>query len=171
MGSSGIFNVTGTQGLVRISANGWSDPGATGSTIATDNTTYKAMMLVGNNVAGNSGRGREVKVWDFLNVQGPVQSASGGFIFPDGTVQTTAGGGVSGYEIKTTQLFVVSHGNVDVSCSVGKKVFGGGCNQQSGPDRAIVDSNPIGTSGWHCNVRDVTVNESVTVTAYAICGN
>lgn len=87
--------MTGSQGLLSLGAKGWTDPGSTGAAIITDNSSYKALMIVGNNVAGNSGYGREVKVWDFLNVQGWIKSASGGYIFPDGTTQTTAASGSS----------------------------------------------------------------------------
>lgn len=87
--------ISGSQGILNMGAGGWIDPGATGASIITDNSTYKALMIVGNNISGNSGKGREVKVWDYLNVQGPVHSASGGFIFPDGTTQTTAASGSS----------------------------------------------------------------------------
>jgi hypothetical protein len=44
---------------------------------------------------GNLGIGAATPAYK-LDVAGPVRSTSGGFIFPDGTVQTTANGGAGG---------------------------------------------------------------------------
>lgn len=44
---------------------------------------------------GNVGVGTQTPAYK-LDVAGPVRSTSGGFIFPDGTVQTTANGGAGG---------------------------------------------------------------------------
>jgi len=69
-GSNRTLDMSGNAGGLRISANNWSDGGATYGHIISDNGSYKALMIVGNNIAGNSGRGREIKVWDYLNLQG-----------------------------------------------------------------------------------------------------
>jgi len=66
--------INGSGGILNLGATGWIDPGATGASIVTDNNGYKALMIVGNNVVGNSGMGREVKVWDYLNVQGALNT-------------------------------------------------------------------------------------------------
>jgi len=50
---------------------------------------FEVMRLAAN---GNIGIGTATPAYK-LDVAGPVRSSSGGFIFPDGTVQTTAGGG------------------------------------------------------------------------------
>ena len=76
-----------------------------------------------------------------------------------------------GYQIVTNSATSGGHFTVEVSCPAGKKVLGGGCNQQSGGDRALVHDNPLGDSGWHCRGRDVNTNQTVTLTAYAICAN
>src|ERR1043165_133160 len=44
---------------------------------------------------GNVGFGTNAPAYK-LDVAGPIRSSSGGFVFPDGTVQTTAGGGGGG---------------------------------------------------------------------------
>lgn len=82
---------------------------------------------------------------------------------------TPMGGSLSGYQIVTNSITSGGHYDVDVYCPVGKKVLGGGCNQQSGANRGLVDANPISSSGWHCRVRDISNPQSVTTTAYAIC--
>ena len=66
--------VSGSEGILNFGANGWMDPGVTGGSIITDNNLYKALMIVGSDVSGNSGKGREVKVWDYLNVQGALNT-------------------------------------------------------------------------------------------------
>jgi len=69
-GVNRTMDMSGNAGGLRFSANNWTDGGATYGHVISDNGTYKALMIVGNNITGNSGRGREVKVWDYLNVQG-----------------------------------------------------------------------------------------------------
>ncbi len=72
--TGGNIDSFGSGGSLRLGANDWADGGATYGHVISDNTTYKALMIVGNNIAGNSGLGREVKVWDYLNVQGRIGS-------------------------------------------------------------------------------------------------
>lgn len=60
-----------------LETNNWNDPGATGAGIAADNNNYKTLMIVGNNVTGNSGLGREVGLWDFLKINGRLQITGG----------------------------------------------------------------------------------------------
>jgi len=56
-----------------LGANNWIyNPGDTGASIIVDDNNIKALMLVGNNVTGNAGFGRQVDVYDYLNVHGPV---------------------------------------------------------------------------------------------------
>jgi hypothetical protein len=74
---------------MNLGGNGWTDPGTTGASILVDNSSYKALMIVGNNISGNSNKGREIKVWDYLNVQGPINSVSGGI-----TASNTGGHGI-----------------------------------------------------------------------------
>jgi len=68
--NGGNEDITASGGGLRLGANNWSDAGPTYGHIITSNSGHNALMIVGNNVAGNSGHGREVKVWDYLNVQG-----------------------------------------------------------------------------------------------------
>jgi len=68
--NDGNIDVIGSAGGLRLGASNWSDGGTTYGHIISDNGSYKALMIVGNDISGNSGRGREVKIWDYLNVQG-----------------------------------------------------------------------------------------------------
>ena len=43
-------------------------------------------------------------------------------------------------KIKTAAKTSAYHFTVDVYCSSGKKILGGGCNQQAGGSRAIIDN-------------------------------
>jgi hypothetical protein len=70
-----------------------------------------------------------------LTCSGPVAAGSGGFVFPDGTVQTSAAtGGVSGYEIVSTAPFpnfpsTIAPGtsfSIAMICPGVKKAVGGG---------------------------------------------
>lgn len=72
--SGGNIDTFGAGGALRLGADNWADGGATYGHVISDDTTYKALMIVGNNIGGNSGLGREVKVWDYLNVQGRIGS-------------------------------------------------------------------------------------------------
>ncbi len=78
-GGSRVLDMTGNAGGLRLGANNWSDGGTSYGHIVSDNGSYKALMIVGNNISGNSGRGREVKVWDYLNVQGAL-NVTGQFV-------------------------------------------------------------------------------------------
>jgi hypothetical protein len=86
--------VSGSQGQLNLGATGWNSAGNTAGSIVTDNTIYRALMIVGNNVSGNSGKGREVKVWDYLNVQGPINSTGAGTFA--GLLTASGGAQVSG---------------------------------------------------------------------------
>jgi hypothetical protein len=80
---------------------------------------------------------------------------------------------VTGYELSTYSAVATGggHFDTDVYCPPGKNVLGGGCNQMAAANRALVDSNPIGETGWHCHTRDIMYSQVTTVTAYAICAN
>jgi hypothetical protein len=55
-------------------------------------TIFESARFTSN---GNVGIGTNAPAYK-LEVAGPIRSSSGGFVFPDGTVQTTAGGGAGG---------------------------------------------------------------------------
>ena len=74
-----------------------------------------------------------------------------------------------GYQVVTAAQSGSGHFTVDVTCPAGKKVLGGGCSQEAGVNRGLVDSSPQGNNGWHCHGRDISNTPTVTLTAYAIC--
>lgn len=83
--TAGDININAAGGGLKLGANNWTDGGATYGHIISDNNVYKALMIVGNNIAGNDGLAREVKVWDFLNVQGTMNAIT--------AIRTGAGAG------------------------------------------------------------------------------
>jgi len=56
------------------------------------------------NSVGNVGIGTATPAYK-LDVAGPIRSSSGGFVFPDGTVQTTAGGGGSQWTTSGANIY------------------------------------------------------------------
>jgi hypothetical protein len=75
-----------------------------------------------------------------------------------------------GYEVVTNAVSGAGHYNVDVYCSSGKTVIGGGCSQDDvSASTAITDNRPIGSTGWHCRTRDIDTSTARTTTAWAIC--
>lgn len=149
------------------SKNGWSGVGFPGSGTLMMRSDYSGFY------------NKNDSDWRFLvSDVGTMYGPGGGNIklgtgitFPNGTVQTTAAGGMSGYQIVTSSVASSGHYSVDVYCPVGKVVIGGGCNQQAGTYRVTHDTNPIGSTGWHCGVGVAVANQSVVTTAYAICAN
>ncbi len=91
MKNTGDMQMTGGQGKLWLETNGWSDPGTTGAGIAVDNNSYKSLMVVGNNVAGNLGQNRQVQVWDYMKVNGYLtvgtQANATGTNPPSGTMR------------------------------------------------------------------------------------
>jgi hypothetical protein len=86
--------------------------------------------------------------------------------------------GLAGYEEKTHQVFVSAGAFVDVfvSCSAGKKVFGGGFDIETPEDVSVFSSEPSDGSGnivdnrWNVSVQNTgSVTRQVTVTA--ICAS
>jgi hypothetical protein len=85
------------------------------------NYTHGATVLFTNglerfriNAAGNVGIGTNAPAYK-LDVAGQIRSSSGGIVFPDGTVQTTAGGGSSQWSTSGTNIYYnVAGGNVGI---------------------------------------------------------
>jgi hypothetical protein len=114
-----------------------------------------------------------------LTVAGTVESTSGGFKFPDGTVQTSAaaGAGVPGYEIVTAQVLVPggAEGTLSAVCPSGKKATGGGFAMGTGlvereNHPAIRPGGFPRTFGdaWFVRAFNPTGTQ-LLMTAYAVC--
>ena len=109
-----------------------------------------------------------------LVTSGTVESTSGGFKFPDGTVQATAAGGVSGHELVSTDAEIQAGEILRVLaiCPSGKKVLGGGWNVfgPGNPDVVIRSSSPFfGDAIWQATFRNDHPFAEATGQAWAIC--
>jgi hypothetical protein len=104
---------------------------------------------------------------DKLSVNGTIQSMSGGFKFPDGTVQTKAASGLSGLNVVESSSCNGSGAQIDfpVFCRSGQvAIGGGGYIQESGcgsPEAYIgqiflTRSWPLGNppNGWRITAAD-----------------
>ena len=102
-----------------------------------------------------------------LTIGGTVESKSGGFKFPDATVQTSAAVAVVG--VLQPAVTTTTAVGVAASCPSGQKVMSGGC-QPSSFNCSLEASYPTAT-GWQCNWhnrKDATCLGS-TNKAYVIC--
>ncbi len=82
--NNGDLQMTGVQGKLWLETNGWTDPGTTGAGISVDNNNYKQLMIIGNNISGNDGQGRQVGIWDYLKVNGKMR-VTGNLYLNDGS--------------------------------------------------------------------------------------
>ena len=100
-----------------------------------------------------------------LTVSGTVRAISGGFEHPDGTVQSTSAFG--GYE--RINIGCGSANSCIATCSVGKKILSGGCQNSFSPlssAAVLISSFPASDSQWSCQWSNVG---SFAVSAWAIC--
>jgi len=105
-----------------------------------------------------------------LSCTGTIQSASGGFRFPDNTVQTTAAtGGISAHEIvqNTCTVPVAGTNECLANCPTGKTILGGGVFVDRG-SASIFRTNPEGGVRWRGGVRAGT-DAAAQMTTFAIC--
>ncbi|MFA5169471.1 MAG: hypothetical protein WC420_01820 [Candidatus Paceibacterota bacterium] len=117
-----------------------------------------------------------------LSVAGTVQSTSGGFLFPDGTVQTTKAGTFSA--ANCTQVTASSscaggtHCTASAICPTSTYIVGGGC--YGVPSQAnnvyMAASVPLsvitsGAQGWYCHeyVGSALTWGTWPITTYGIC--
>lgn len=112
-------------------------------------------------VSGNVGIGM-ISPAQKLSVAGTVQSTSGGFMFPDGTVQATRAGvfSASGCTQVSNASYCAggTHCPVSVTCPASTYVVGGGCyGNPAHANNCYMDASvPLsvitpGAQGWHCN--------------------
>jgi len=104
-----------------------------------------------------------------LSCSGTIQSASGGFKFPDNTVQTTAAtGGLSAHEIVQSSCSVAAGSTNEciADCPTGKTILGGGVFVDRG-SASIFRTNPEGGVRWRGGVRAGA--EAALMTTFAIC--
>lgn len=96
-----------------------------------------------------------------LTVSGTISTTSGGYQYPDGTIQTTAA--FSGYERVSASC--ISNSECFVSCSAGKKIISGGCST-SNATHDLVSSHPTSDTQYRCQWNSAL---SSNLVAYAIC--
>jgi hypothetical protein len=85
--------------------------------------------------------------------------------------------GISGYEERTHERFVSAgaFANVSVSCSTGKKIFGGGFDVETPSDVKVFSSEPTDGSGnvidngWNVLVHNAGSVTRQVVTVIAVC--
>ena len=124
--------------------------------------------LVLNPIAGNVGIGTTGPAQK-LSVAGTIESTSGGFKFPNGSIQTVAATG--GTLSCTTVTASATNAGVTATCATGYVVTGGGCyTLQNLTDLGdYQEHNYPSGNGWYCARIMVTGGSAVNVTAYAQC--
>lgn len=163
---SNHLQIGGTSGILHMGAKNWIDLGATSAGIVVDNNAYKALMIIGNNVAGNSGLGREVKIWDFLNVQGNARV--------NGTLWVAPG---YIYGRLNCQNFAGPVTNVSVATCPANwfMTSGGGYCYQNNPHtnghNFLIESYPLNNNQWQADCHGDNNNgaASQAARAWVIC--
>lgn len=102
-------------------------------------------------------------------IQGPAGSKG-----DKGDTGATGANGISGWEsrIITGYISPSSSKSLDVSCTTGKKVLGGGCliGGYGGNHQIVLEqSYPLNNTTWRCNAYNANAGEDGYIYAYAIC--
>ena len=131
-------------------------------------TNNNDVMNIGTN--GNVGIGTAV-TGEKLSVAGRIESSSGGFRFPDGTVQATAA--TAGTLTVTTRTATATLGpqtcctGATAICNAGEVVTGGGFERADDPALEVRFSRPA-ANGWTAQMTNYgTATRNLTV--YAVC--
>jgi hypothetical protein len=91
---------------------------------------------------------------------------------PMGGVNQGAFNGVSGWELRESERFMIEPGNrktVSMSCSTGKILLGGGYNAEECADCSGITSYPSSKATWETTLDNKTSDQPVNLKVYAIC--
>jgi hypothetical protein len=91
---------------------------------------------------------------------------------PMGGVNQGAFNGVSGWELRESERFMIEPGNrktVSMSCSTGKILLGGGYNAEECADCSGITSYPSNKATWETTLDNKTSDQPVNLKVYAIC--
>jgi hypothetical protein len=149
-----IFHVSGVTGDVMTKGN----------ITAEGEGSFAEDIVVG----GDATVGGNATVSGDATVSGTIASAGGGFMFPDGSVQTTAA--VTGWE----KVFETEYADgtfaqlqLRANCTFGKNVLGGGFTYYDG-DVKVSESRPsLMDDAWVVGFEDP--DDGTTMWVYAIC--
>lgn len=137
-----------------------------GSIIQANNSGAVANTVTVN--AGNVGIG-SASPGQKLTVAGTIESTSGGVKFPDGTTQTTAASGASGFSSCTTVSAGFSASSyATASCASGYTMTGGGFYCSCGNGCMAAMSYPNG-NGWTAGYCFYYSGAAYGGTTYAVC--
>jgi hypothetical protein len=91
---------------------------------------------------------------------------------PMGGVNQGAFNGISGWELRESESFLVEPGNrktVSMSCSTGKFLLGGGYNAEECAECSGVTSYPSSKSSWETTVINNMSDQPANLKVYVIC--
>jgi hypothetical protein len=122
------------------------------------------VLVVGNGSSGIPSNALTLLKNGNLTVAGTVESSSGGFKFPDGSVQTSA----HPERIGETHTVGPGGGSGTATCPQGMRVVGGGYRLPQVGVAEVWASFPTNEVTWQVTLRNTT-GSNLTFTVFAVC--